>query len=638
MKNSSASEKDTKFDDSLTETLDEKTKLTAAAEQTDNSVANNKEEDNKDKEIDIPAGHHSAEMEHIFNQFSKSEDVNKQIINDDMTKSNEARRDSLPSNELQQNINDTLHTQQMQQEPQQEQVTPFEFNRFLEQMKSKSAKPITRYFKSFLQAFERRPWTVNEQIKIVQDFLDFIYAKMRECDVWKDLTQQEFENAKEGMEKLVMNRLYHATFSPSTTDDKERDEILYLKISIFRWIREKHLDIPDTEHNESFLTFAESELLKINNFKAPRDKLICILNSCKVIFGLIKHVEGDAGADKFLPILIYVILRANPPRLVSNVQYIYRFRSPEQLQAEAGYYLTNLMGAISFIETMDATSLSISKEEFDRNIERTMTELKQERPSVTLDKQQVNYENALHPTRFSTAFQQQQQQQEQQQHHHYQHHHLLQPSPPLIDAAKAAALLEKGSQFAQKTMQRPLNFVGKIFQGLGDTSSNNSRTGSPNNEDEENHLRDSLSQPYNPYQPHYASASSYSPPSLPTRDHQRQTLAVQPEVQPPTLPPRPPHDQMMARRNQQLEANLEILNSMFSNIDSSVCHLVLHANGGDLTKSIDNLLEMSGNDPFSIDENAHHEQLPTSTSSTSLPFSAIQQQPAPVVPPKNSQF
>lgn len=27
-------------------------------------------------------------------------------------------------------------------------------------------------FVSFLQAFDRRPWTVNEQIKIIQDFLD----------------------------------------------------------------------------------------------------------------------------------------------------------------------------------------------------------------------------------------------------------------------------------------------------------------------------------------------------------------------------------------------------------------------------------------------------------------------------------
>ena len=29
------------------------------------------------------------------------------------------------------------------------------------------------------------------------------------------------------------------------------------------------------------------ELLKINHYKAPRDKLICILNCCKVIFGLL---------------------------------------------------------------------------------------------------------------------------------------------------------------------------------------------------------------------------------------------------------------------------------------------------------------------------------------------------------------
>ena len=33
------------------------------------------------------------------------------------------------------------------------------------------------------------------------------------------------------------------------------------------------------------LTFT-IELVKINHYKAPRDKLICILNCCKVIFGL----------------------------------------------------------------------------------------------------------------------------------------------------------------------------------------------------------------------------------------------------------------------------------------------------------------------------------------------------------------
>jgi hypothetical protein len=33
------------------------------------------------------------------------------------------------------------------------------------------------------------------------------------------------------------------------------------------------------------------ELVKINHYKAPRDKLICILNCCKVIFGLLFSVS-----------------------------------------------------------------------------------------------------------------------------------------------------------------------------------------------------------------------------------------------------------------------------------------------------------------------------------------------------------
>ncbi|CAO0796317.1 unnamed protein product [Mucor circinelloides] len=544
MKQTSATKEDAGVDD-LLEEFDEKAKISSQIEDEDEDrlVDESKEKDDfKDKVPDVSTPIHTEEMDHIFNQFNEETSTTPTSN----TTATDVRRPSLNSSEMQ-IVPDTP--------PQQE--IPFDFNRFLEQMRSRNAKPITRYFKSFLQAFDRRPWTVNEQIKIIQDFLDFIFIKMRECDVWRDMSEQEFGNAKEGMEKLVMNRLYHVTFCPNTTDDKERDEILHQKISIFRWIREKHLDIPETEHNESFLSFAESEILKINNYKAPRDKLICILNCCKVIFGLIKHVEGDAGADKFLPILIYVVIRANPPKLVSNVQYIYRFRNPEQLQAEAGYYLTNLMGAISFIETMEAKSLSITKEEFDSNIERTMTELQHERPSVALDRQQISYENALHPSRSSSARSQAQ---------------------PLLDPAKAAALLERGSQFAQKTMQKPISFVGKIFQGLSDTSATSSRAQSP---DEEERYHQQQQQFYQQQQQYY---------------YQQQQQQQADQQQQPPLPPRPHPDQILMQQRQLFDSNLETLKSMFPNVDSSVCYLILHANGGDLSKSIDHLLDISGDE------------------------------------------
>lgn len=274
----------------------------------------------------------------------------------------------------------------------------FDFHRFLEQFKDPSTKPIAKATVDFIKAFQKKEgWTVQEQADCIQDYLNNIYIRMRTCDVWRDISDKEFENTKEGMEKLLMNRLYSITFSPSTTDDKEKDEIIHHKIKIFRWVREKHLDIPITEDNDSFLTFAQSELIKMNSYKAPRDKLICILNCCKIIYGLLRHMGRGEGADGFFPILIYILIRANPPKLISNVQYIYRFRSPQHLKSEAAYYLANLMAAISFIETMDMTSLSISKEEFDSHIEATMLELKQEQPEISTDRKPVSYENAVHP-------------------------------------------------------------------------------------------------------------------------------------------------------------------------------------------------------------------------------------------------
>ncbi|KAK8085559.1 hypothetical protein PG997_006830 [Apiospora hydei] len=283
-------------------------------------------------------------------------------------------------------------------EPEPEPSLPFDFHRFLEQLQKKKADPVARYLKSFLQEFGKRQWMVHEQVKIIGDFLAFIANKMGQCEVWRDVSDAEFDNAREGMEKLVMNRLYTQTFSPAIPppqpipgakprrrggerpmgpgrrgqhqEDVERDEILTQKINIYGWVREEHLDIPPvSESGKRFLNLAQQELLKIRSYRAPRDKIICVLNCCKVIFGLLKNAKSDTSADSFMPLLIYVVLQCNPDHLVSNVQYILRFRNQEKLGGEAGYYLSSLMGAIQFVENMDRTTLTITDEEFEKNVE-----------------------------------------------------------------------------------------------------------------------------------------------------------------------------------------------------------------------------------------------------------------------------
>lgn len=205
----------------------------------------------------------------------------------------------------------------MHQPPPPDEDLPFDFHRFLSQLRHRSADPVARFLKSFLGEFAKKQWMVHEQVKIVHDFLDFIYGKMEGCEVWRDVGEVEMDNAREGMEKLVMNRLYTQAFSPAIApplppstgnsrrnnrgsddrfpgrrgqhqEDVERDDILAQKVRIYGWIREEHLDIGDTvtgDGGRRFLDLAVNEMVKMGSYRAPRDKVICVLNCCKVIFG-----------------------------------------------------------------------------------------------------------------------------------------------------------------------------------------------------------------------------------------------------------------------------------------------------------------------------------------------------------------
>ncbi|MBE7181915.1 MAG: hypothetical protein INR71_12045, partial [Terriglobus roseus] len=164
---------------------------------------------------------------------------------------------------------------------------PFDFHRFLEQLRHRTADPVAKFLRSFLFEFGKKQWMVHEQVKIISDFLEFISKKMAQCEVWRTVSDAEFDNAREGMEKLVMNRLYSQCFSPAIPladaaperagkrkqsqagqqgpgrrgqhqEDVERDEVLAQKVRIYGWVREEHLDIPPIgEKGRKFMDLAQ---------------------------------------------------------------------------------------------------------------------------------------------------------------------------------------------------------------------------------------------------------------------------------------------------------------------------------------------------------------------------------------------
>ena len=50
--------------------------------------------------------------------------------------------------------------------------------------------------------------------------------------------------------------------------------------------------------------------------------------------------SGGINADSFLPALIFVVLKAKPPRIHSNIQFLSHFSQPS---GEQLYYLANLV-------------------------------------------------------------------------------------------------------------------------------------------------------------------------------------------------------------------------------------------------------------------------------------------------------
>jgi len=76
--------------------------------------------------------------------------------------------------------------------------------------------------------------------------------------------------------------------------------------------------------------------------------------------------SSPAGADDFLPLFIWVVLRAQVPQLFSNCEFIHAFLSPARLMGKAGYCLINLESAIAFLTHITPEYVSMDALEFER--------------------------------------------------------------------------------------------------------------------------------------------------------------------------------------------------------------------------------------------------------------------------------
>ena len=92
--------------------------------------------------------------------------------------------------------------------------------------------------------------------------------------------------------------------------------------------------------------------------------IFSVLNLARAEDSSAKAAGSKAGADDFLPVVIYVVVHAGCPRLCSNAAYVDAYHNPAALMSKAGYCFANLQSAIAFVEHVSGPQLGMAEEEF----------------------------------------------------------------------------------------------------------------------------------------------------------------------------------------------------------------------------------------------------------------------------------
>ncbi|CAM4558241.1 unnamed protein product [Leuciscus chuanchicus] len=251
---------------------------------------------------------------------------------------------------------------------------------------SRESDHVTQAFIDFLKPFQRPGYDIFKQCHAFTE--NIARKKAVVCDDLSDSVQDFYQNMSEYLqtnfkgspevmetvmeevERFVMGRLYEQLFCPEHSDDEKKDLVIRKRIRALHWVSIAMLCVPLDEQIPKVSDSVEraiTDLIDLDSKKVPKEKLACVTRCSKLILTAVQgSVKAAASADDFLPALVYIVLKANPPRLHSNIQYITRYCNPSRLMSgEDGYYFTNLCCAVAFIEKLDAQSLNLSQEDFE---------------------------------------------------------------------------------------------------------------------------------------------------------------------------------------------------------------------------------------------------------------------------------
>lgn len=240
------------------------------------------------------------------------------------------------------------------------------------QLKDSLCNDIIKFLNTLLEKMEnflRKYEKMDAVSDMVQDAYLAIVDRVENQGYDRTLGLQVAEEC----ENFLMSHCYNAVFTALSIEEEQHDLGILQRIRSLHWVRAYHLDLNvDDIHPtvKEFMDEAITQIIFIDSKRSLKEKFTCIVSAAGYIYKMLQSAPSAkkqaAGADELLPALVYVVLRANPPRLSTNLKLLSRFSVPSRRETgESGYYFTHFYGAVTFIRNLTAEQLQMPQEEFE---------------------------------------------------------------------------------------------------------------------------------------------------------------------------------------------------------------------------------------------------------------------------------
>lgn len=179
---------------------------------------------------------------------------------------------------------------------------------------------------------------------------------------------------EEAVERRVCEAIYERIYRHRSTQDEAQDDKLRSKTAALALVSigltDLGIDLGQDDGKDSLPKFREEEiresletarqeLIEMSDSHYPLGKLNHLKAVHKSIVDTLAHFQPNASADEIMPMLIYTLITLPPEHLhaISDLHFMQYFRWEPKLTGEAAYCLTNFEAAISFLGTVDLSTL-----------------------------------------------------------------------------------------------------------------------------------------------------------------------------------------------------------------------------------------------------------------------------------------